>query len=221
MHQRLAIRPFGPGAPGRMRLSAAIVVSIALHSVALNALNAPQGTAPGPRTGAVLTARFFPLSIDHEMPVRGAIARALPEDAAPPTTGDRSDRSQVNSKPAQTERPGGLATSLRYYLGSELDQRAVPLQAIEPEYPAAAGAREGALVLRLLINEHGRLDDIAVVRAEPEGVFESSARSAFAGARFSPGVREGAPVKSQLLIEVNYRPRTGDPVARSGAAYGD
>jgi TonB family protein len=219
MDQPLAIHPFSAGAPGWMRLSAAIVISIALHSVALNTLNAPPGGAPGPRATAVLSARFPPLTV----PGRDAIAPALPKNAARETPGerDRSDRSMANSKPDAIEHLGGPVTSLRYYLGSELDQRAVPLQPIEPEYPIAAGVRDGALVLRLLINEHGRVDDIIVARAEPEGVFESSARSAFAGARFSPGVREGAPVKSQLLVEVNYRHRTGDPVARSGAAYGD
>jgi len=217
MDQPLAIHPFSAGAPGWMRLSAAIVISIALHSVALNALNAPPGGAPGPRAAAVLSARFSPLTV----PGRDAIAPALLKDAARETTGDRYDRSRANSKPDAIERLSGPVTSPRYYLGSELDQRAVPLQAIEPEYPAAAGAREGTLMLRLLINEHGRVDDIIVVRAEPKGVFESPARSAFAGARFSPGVREGAPVKSQLLIEVDYRHRIGDPVSRSGAAYGD
>jgi len=217
MEQRLAIRPDASGAPGWMRLSVATVVSIVLHSVALSALNAPQGIAAGPRAAAGLRARLSPMTV----PAREAIAPALPKDAARETADDSSDRSRANSKPDAIEHLGGPVNSPRYYLGPELDQRAIPLQAIEPEYPVAAGVRDGALMLRLLIDERGRVDDIAVVRAEPEGVFESSARSAFAGAPFSPGVREGAPVKSQLLIEVNYRHRTGDPVSRSGAAYGD
>ncbi len=218
MEQRLAIRPDASGAPGWMRLSVATVVSIVLHSVALSALNAPQGIAAGPRAASVLTARFSPLT--REALARGANAPAMPDDTASKTTDDRSD---ANSKPAEAgiKLPGVPVPSPRYYLGSELDQRAIPLQAIEPEYPVAAGVRNGALMLRLLIDEHGRVDDIIAARAEPEGVFESSARSAFAGARFSPGVREGVPVKSQLLVEVNYRHRTGDPAARSGAAYGD
>jgi TonB family protein len=73
------------------------------------------------------------------------------------------------------------------------------------------------VVLRLLINERGTVDEVTVVRAEPIGVFEKSALAAFRGARFSPGMRYGAAVKSQLLVEVQYRM---DPRAASGRGYG-
>jgi protein TonB len=61
------------------------------------------------------------------------------------------------------------------------------------------------VVLQLLINERGSVDEVAVVRAEPSGVFEKSALAAFDSARFSPGILFGAAVKSQLLVEVQYR----------------
>ena len=62
------------------------------------------------------------------------------------------------------------------------------------------------VVLRLLIGATGQVDDVAVVRSAPEGVFEQAAREAFAKARFAPGLAGGMPVKSQITVEVNFVP---------------
>ena len=50
------------------------------------------------------------------------------------------------------------------------------------------------------------VDDVAVVRAEPKGVFEQAALEAFRAARFSPGMVLGTPVKSQITVEVEFMP---------------
>ena len=69
-----------------------------------------------------------------------------------------------------------------------------------------ADLREGVVVLRLLISDTGQVDNVAVVRAEPAGVFEQAAIEAFAKARFSPGLAGGTPVKSQITVEVQFVP---------------
>ena len=61
-------------------------------------------------------------------------------------------------------------------------------------------------MLRLLINELGIVDETAVVRSSPPGLFEKSAVDAFSVARFSPGMLLGLPVKSQVTIEVEFVP---------------
>ena len=63
-----------------------------------------------------------------------------------------------------------------------------------------------ATIGRLLINEFGVVDQAAVVRSVPKGLFEKSALEAFAAARFSPGMLMGLPVKSQVTIEVEFAP---------------
>ena len=77
---------------------------------------------------------------------------------------------------------------------------------IEPAYPAEANLREGSVVLRLLVSEAGEVDDVAVVRAFPRGLFEASALAAFGQAKFSPGLMLGVAVKSQITIEVQFTP---------------
>ena len=62
------------------------------------------------------------------------------------------------------------------------------------------------VVLRLLISEKGAVDNVAVVRAEPRGIFEQAAIEAFSKARFAPGLAAGTPVKSQITVEVQFMP---------------
>jgi protein TonB len=108
-----------------------------------------------------------------------------------------------------------LAPAPSYRTSGELDPPPTPMQAIEPDYPEAAGMQEGSVVLRLLISSSGDVDEVAVVRATPPGVFEASALQAFANAKFSPGYFLGIPVKSQIFIEVGYT-----PINRGGAVSG-
>ena len=92
----------------------------------------------------------------------------------------------------------------RYFTASELDHRPTPLIPVEPRYPGDGSTRIGRVVLNLFIDQDGRVDKVVVVSGERP--FDESALWAFGQARFSPGVRHGTPVKSQMLIEVIYRP---------------
>jgi protein TonB len=90
-------------------------------------------------------------------------------------------------------------------LGATLNPGPRPLDEIEPDYPDVH-LREGVVVLRLLIGATGDVDDVAVVRSAPEGVFEQAALEAFSRARFAPGLAGGTPVKSQITVEVEFMP---------------
>ena len=105
--------------------------------------------------------------------------------------------------------PSTAATALpaapEYALGIRLDPGPRPLDDIEPDYPDPH-LREGTVVLRLLISETGHVDDVAVVRSQPSGVFDEAALDAFGKARFAPGLAAGTPVKSQITVEVRFVP---------------
>jgi protein TonB len=115
------------------------------------------------------------------------------------------------SKPATDPTQAGgaeapLPAAPEYALGIRLDPGPRPLEEIEPDYPDAVHLREGTVVLRLLISDTGHVDDVAVVRSQPRGVFEQAAIDAFAKARFAPGMAAGTPVKSQIIVEVQFMP---------------
>jgi len=76
---------------------------------------------------------------------------------------------------------------------------------VMPEYPPEVlSGTKGRVVLRLFIGDDGRLDDVRVMRAQPAGLFDRAAVRAFAGARFTPGMKAGKPAATQLLIEVTF-----------------
>jgi len=119
---------------------------------------------------------------------------------------------------APATRPAGLPPAPAYLASGKLEPGPRPLHDIEPVYPDDGNLRQGLVVLRLLINESGEVDNAAVVRAIPQGVFETSAIAAFSAARFSPGKLLGVAVKSQITIEVEFMPiNRGARV--SGRAY--
>ena len=104
------------------------------------------------------------------------------------------------------ERVVALPAAPDYLLGAALDPGPVPIGEIEPEYPASANLQEGKVVIRVLISDAGRVDNVAVVRAAPPGLFEASALEAFGRAQFTPARVAGVAVKSQITVEVHFLP---------------
>jgi protein TonB len=135
-----------------------------------------------------------PSAVETSLPVKQAVANEPP---APPAV--------APPEPA-VKAPPRLPPAPEYQMAGRLDPGPRPLSDVVPVYPPEAGQLRGTVVLRLLINEDGKVDNVGVVRSSPEGIFEASAVEAFSAARFSPGAVLGVPVKSQLTIEVAFTP---------------
>ena len=105
----------------------------------------------------------------------------------------------------RTTGPVRIAAAPHYWPARDLDSRPQIKSNVMPEYPAdlVTGIR-GRVVLDLYISAAGTVDLIRIVRAEPPGRFEQAAIKAFKPARFTPGQRKGAPVRSLMRIEVNF-----------------
>ncbi len=198
-----------PVSPRRARLGTAVALSVVLHSVALFALSSPRAAAPARGLQATMSAKLALVTA-----ARSPLP-AVPEERSP-RPGPEVSRGTGNSASA------GVLAAPRYYPASRLDRAPVPLSEIAPEYPGEAGMRKGLVALRVRINDRGGVDEVAVLRAEPEGLFERSALAAFSAARFSPGALNGVWVGSEIEVEVEYLPPKGtplDPLARSGGGY--
>jgi len=74
-----------------------------------------------------------------------------------------------------------------------------------PEYPwmARKAGREGRVLLRLTIDERGRLTDVVVVEKAGYG-FDREAVRAVRRSTFRPAVRDGVPVRSEALLYVRF-----------------
>jgi TonB family protein len=120
--------------------------------------------------------------------------------------GAKDDAAQVGSFSSISEEAVLLARRAGYVQANLLDTSPYPLIDITPEYPDSARNQHGKVVLRLYIGENGDVDDLIVVRATPRGLFEQAAITAFAKGRFSPGMKAGLAIKSQIAVEVEFTP---------------
>lgn len=86
-------------------------------------------------------------------------------------------------------------------------QPARPLRRPAPKYPKSAARRgvEGEVVVRVRIDDSGRVVDASVVRATPAGIFDAAALAAARRYRFAPATEAGRPVASTLEQRILFR----------------
>ena len=89
---------------------------------------------------------------------------------------------------------------------TESDQSARVRRSVEPIYPISAQRNgiEGYVLLRLNIDENGRVKDVFVVDSDPIGIFERSARDAARRFEFSPKRVGGVPVPTTLEKKILF-----------------
>lgn len=104
-------------------------------------------------------------------------------------------------KPIETVLVQG--TSYVYFKSSSLRRSTQPLGDINPRYPVEKPHYlHGAVILQLLIDEEGKLEQANVVCSNPD--FEKSALASVEHLRFSPALAVTGPVKSYMVVEFGY-----------------
>lgn len=225
-----------PCGAGRLRVLVAATLALGLHAALLMPIRPTLMGSAMPDVVPTMVVRL----LSHEVAAVGAPAadNAVLAPVAPampdlPTVASSRNKSQAlvapapdaaassavtkaAVSPAPATQPG-LPPAPDYFAGGRLEPGPRPLEDIDPVYPDEAKQQEGSVVLRLLINEAGAVDNVAVVRAYPAGLFERSALEAFGNAKFSPGRMLGVAVKSQITIEVMFTPINRGKV--SGRSY--
>ena len=155
---------------------------------------------PRPRVATLIPAEKTGTPVRKDVRPEPAAAKAEP----------KREPSQAANGPASAPIAGieiPLSRDPTYYPARQLDVYPQLLAPIKLDYPdrAAAQRLDGHLLLLLLIDEFGIVDEASVVEAQPEGHFEEAALSVFRVTRFSPAQKQGRPVKSRVLLQVSYR----------------
>ena len=175
------------------------VVARAVPSVAPQAAPRVERAAPGRKPAAK------PRSLVAPDPKPAASVKELP--AATSASDDPND----SQRPADAEL---VVAGTRYFRAAELDLRASPVELEEPEFPLGAAAKEAYLVVRLLVNRFGSVDDFTVLISDPEGEFDAAVARSFSRARFTPAVKDGVPVASEIVLEVKFASALAEIEAR-------
>ena len=200
--------PFGPLSRSERRLAWGIALSLAAHLLVIAGVRPVTAVfTPQPP----LQVELRQAATEPEAPLSVPASPDAPADLAPAS----SLAAAVRPAPARPEpgavpeiRPDSRLPLERYFTGLEVEVRAEPLNDPPLVYPQRAyqSRVRGKVMLRILINERGGVDDVLVVESEPRGVFEAAALDAARSLQFSPALRFGSRVKSQKTIEIAFDP---------------
>ncbi len=100
--------------------------------------------------------------------------------------------------------PLDFSLTKQYYLASRINKQPLLLGKLQFDFPDGVEQRNGTVIVKVLINTNGSVDDAIVESSDPPGVFDANAVKVLAKAKFSPGELIGQKVPSQLLYEVHY-----------------
>jgi TonB family protein len=191
---------------------AAFLLSILLHLGAAACVSARyhSSQSPGPLPGAAATAHG-PLLQAVLLPDH-ARSDAAPAPAVTPSPIAGTEPRAAHPDPLTPARAQDAAApepATQYRPAGELSRRPRLIVAVEPAFPAGAagGTIEGVVLLRVMVNERGLVDDVEIESADLPVAFQEAARTAFLGAAYHPGERDGSPVKSWVRVEVAYAAR--------------
>jgi len=186
---------------------------VALHALTLGVHAPGEGAAAASRLApAVLYAMLAPrdTASDPSPDVRtaeregGARQNGVP-DSAP--AGPNPTVAKAEPRPGP---PGALDIPLpeRWYSASELDVRAEPRTSPALQYPQelATSGLSAKVRIVLFIDERGVVRKTQLAESGPERPFDLAAAKAWDNVQFSPAMKNGVPVKSQKVLELDFTP---------------
>ncbi|MPW36168.1 energy transducer TonB [Vibrio sp. B1Z05] len=172
------------------------------------------GKSPLPEQQSIV--RFDILQVEQDSHSQRR-QRQLPEPPQTPTKPPEiktSHSSQVSDTPFTMQKfelplvavdtaVSGLAIANPGPVSIGQNQQVMPLQRIEPRYPARALSRkiEGYVVMSFTINDRGRPTDIKIVDSKPKRIFDREAMRALQRWKYQPLVVNGKAIaqKGQTL----------------------
>jgi len=113
---------------------------------------------------------------------------------------DQASINAVNTEIRTAQEAARRATALTSAAQLELTHY------VAPQFPIAARTRavSGWVDVQFIVKVDGSVEDIAVVRAEPAGLFEESATEAVHKWRYRPILRNGQPINQRARVRVRF-----------------
>jgi TonB family protein len=129
-----------------------------------------------------------------------------PPATTPPATAPPSSSTTAPAEPARGTEPGKVQRG-DFVEGWALDAKPKPDREIKADYtPMARQNRaQGRVTLEVSVDENGRATSAQVLKGlSPDyGIHDALVRAATA-TKFSPGMKDGVPVKTKYVVNLNY-----------------
>ena len=199
-----AVCRYTPDCDVRTRFAAALVLSLAVHAMlgasgGAGSRRQQSGVPPPDALRVEIVAAAPRMAFAEVEPPRETRATPTPPPQRPRRPNAQSSPPGAAQMPQAAEESGVPAIpDFTWYPARELDVYPVLAQPLELRYPGAGAPSATARVLLLvMIEADGAVNEVSVVEVEPRGLFEAEARRAFSQARFKPALRHGRPVRSR------------------------
>jgi protein TonB len=200
----------------QQRFAIALIVSALLHSALSGSVT--QGISSRKLSALPTPSAVHVRLVPHEPESRETAQRnaepsahALTGIAPARRTVDSALSVQTDSAPVESDM-GLEASDPNYYTARQLDVYPALATALDFRLSGSgAGDARGRVLVLVDIDASGTVVAVNVVEAEPAGSFEDDARRAFQSAQFRPALKNGRPVKSRILVQLDY----GNAVAAS------
>ncbi|MGC6370892.1 energy transducer TonB [Pseudomonas sp. K2I15] len=141
-------------------------------------------------------ARPKPVAKPHAMQrPAAAVATTAPVTNAPATISTAAAAPVVTPAPAPPPQPKTLTRGVEY------------VHEPQPEYPDSAReeGHEGTVILRVLVDEHGKPGAVDIVRSSGFGNLDEAGRAAVRGALFKPYLEEGHAVSVYVIVPLRFQ----------------
>jgi len=147
----------------------------------------------------------------HKLPEKAA----MPDKESPPPRPEMNIETPDFELNADLEAGQGMGVAMpnpvqdlgeTVFNMSDLDRKPQLINRVQPVYPYEARRKEinGKVILRFVVDREGRVHNVKVLRAEPEGLFEENAREAVKKWRFKPGYFSGEPVNTRVTVPITF-----------------
>lgn len=199
-------------------MSIAFAISLALHALIIFGLQIGAVEQGGGKPRRALEARLKPWSVGEpevllkaiEDPVKSQVQDFEPPSPAAPSAepkpaeaAPKAGMPEAAASPTMVDAP--LALDTTYYSMKEVDVR--PKQLSDPIYPEQAAKLQigGKVRVRVLLNEHGGVDEATILEVDPpDWGFDAAVREHLKTARFKPAKRKGRPVRSTVEYVLEF-----------------
>lgn len=188
----------------RKYLDVALIVSLAIHMVAFVLL--PRIQIEGSKTVIdEIEVIEIPPEVDIPPPPK-EIARpkipveSLDESVEEEETIEDTDFDPTNMPDAP---PPPSSSGQEFYV---FDKAPKPKRIVQPEYPTFArnAGIEGTIVLKITVDEKGRVVRAVVLKSAAQGIFDQAAIKAAEQWIFDPAEQSGNPVKATITVPLEF-----------------